>query len=65
MNVEIVIPVVAAAAAAAFLSPANWQTMIPLLAPVGALMLSTKLVVDNEAVPADEPVPMKLRTVVG
>ena len=64
-QVEMVTPVVAAAAAAAFFSPANLHSMIPLLAPVGALMLSTKLVVDNEAAPADMPVPVQVMGEVG
>ena len=65
VKVEMVTPVVAAAAAAAFFSPANLHSMIPLLAPVGALMLSTKLVVDNEAAPFDMPVPVQAKGVVG
>ena len=65
VQVEMATPVVAAAAAAAFFSPANLHSMIPLLAPVGAVMLSTKLVEDNEAVPDDMPVPVQAKGVVG
>ena len=64
-QVEMATPVVAAAAAAAFFSPANLHSMIPLLAPVGEVMLSTKLAVDNEAAPADMPVPVQAKGVVG
>ena len=65
VKVETVTPVVAAAAAAAFFSPANLHSMIPLLAPVGEVMLSTKLAVDNEAAPDDMPVPVQAKGVVG
>ena len=55
-NVETVTPVVAAAAAAAFLSPANWHTIVPVFA-CGVPMESTRVLEpDNEAVPAARPV---------
>ena len=55
-NVEMVTLVVAAAAAAAFLSPANWHRTCPELA-AGVVMTSFRVLAStNEAVPAARPV---------
>ena len=65
-DVVVMLAVGAAAAAAAFFSPANLQTTVtPLATTPGAEMLSTRLVVDNEATAEVMPVPVQTKGVVG
>ncbi len=63
-KVAMVTPVVAAAAAAAFLRPANWHTIDVAVAIAGFVTLSTKVFEpDNEAAPTERPI--QARVLVG
>ena len=59
-KVEMVTPVVAAAAAAAFLSPANRHTIDEAVAVAGVVTLSTRVLEpDSDAVPAERPLQVR------
>jgi hypothetical protein len=59
-KVEMVTPVVAAAAAAAFFSPANRHTIDEAVAVAGVVTLSTRVLEpDSDAVPAERPLQVR------